>query len=302
MAMYQAIHPESSVGSNAVVQPLDAQMGTFSRPQANTEDINTPLSPFTKANGNPIISRDVSSARSIHNFGYAYPEVPVEYRSRSDNELAAFARKAAADLYYSNDVDETTVGAAIQAPSFTNGTALSPPPPKQNSKKRTEWLATITFDASEIDDSFTVWIYIGEELATGEELLGSKNLVDGCSSFGGHGSMDNMLISGTVPLTRALTRKGVRLDPNEVVGYLKDNLHWKVMRGSEVFNIDNLSSLKVQVNGAEVVYSNDSSELPVYGEWKTYYEPTASKKGGSNVYRKIPLLSKDVVAVNSTSV
>lgn len=302
MAMYQAIYPESAVGNNAIVQPLRAQMGTFSRPQAETEDINTPLTPFTHADGSSFISRDISSARSIYTLGYAYPEVPPEYRTRSDEELSTFTRQAASALYRPDDIEET-VTTSMEAPSIisTNSTFSAA---KVNLRTRMEWLVTITFDGAEIDDSFTVWVYVGDAPTgySGDQFLNSLNIVGGCSVFGMSTSMGSAIISGTVPLTKALTKKEVGLNPKRVIGYLKDNLYWRILKGSEIIDFAKLPSLKVQVNAAEVRYDEDERKLPVYGEWKTYYEPTALKKGGSSLYRKIPLVSKDVVAVNSTAI
>lgn len=303
MAIYQAIYPESVAGTRAVVQPLNAVIGTFTRPIVSTENIDTPLAPFTHATGQGFTSQDVSSAKSIYTLGYAYPETPSEYQSRSDADLSDFARKAVDDLYAPApaELDKTASTVAEAPASLTNATAVTLPTTQPGVKKRVEWLATITFDESEIDGSFTVWVYIGDAPAgSGEQFLISKNLVDGCSSFSNK-MKARSVISGTVPLTKALTVKGVTLNPRSAATYLKDNFHWRVMKGTEQVDITKLPSLKVQVNAADVEYYDDPSKLPVYGEWKTYYEPTAAKRGGSDYSRKIRLLAKEVVAVNSTT-
>jgi len=108
------------VGNDAIVQPLQAQKRTFSRSQTVTEDINTHLTPFTHSDGSSFTSRDVSSARNIYTFAYAYPEVPVKYRTRSNEDLTTFAYQAVTDLYNPDDVDET-VNMTTEAPSSDNG-------------------------------------------------------------------------------------------------------------------------------------------------------------------------------------
>lgn len=308
MALYQAIFPESSAGSRAIVQPLDAQFGTFTRPQLSNENVDTPLTPFRHTNGGDWTSRDVSSAKSIYQLGYAYPEVPADFASRSDSELADFTRRAVDALYSPQDLEETAslpgetqVSAFMAMDSNTTSKSGITTPVEAGTKKRVEWLATVIFDESEIDGSFTVWLFVGEEPSgSGDQVLMTKSLVGGCSSFSSKKMSKRSVISGAIPLTRALTVEGVTLDPKDAATYLKDNLHWRIMKGSEQLDTSALPSLQVQVNAAEVEYSDDPTILPVYGEWRSYYEATAQKAGGTTIENNSPLLSEDIAAVNST--
>jgi tyrosinase len=205
-AMYQAINP----GSN--VEPLVQQEPNFAFPNpGGIEDMNTKFYPFRHPNGQEFTSHDVSSADSIHKYGYAYPEVPS---GKSSSELSQFTRKAVCALY----------GPKTNTTNFRSmpGGGL----------ERTEWLAHITYDESQIDGTFTVSIYVGDVPASTDANLTGKGAVGGCSSFSGT-QRHNARIAGTVPLTPALVTKGVTpANKEEVVKYLKENMTWKIMKVS----------------------------------------------------------------------
>ncbi|KAI5842810.1 hypothetical protein BZA05DRAFT_359599, partial [Tricharina praecox] len=93
-AMYQAARP----GTGVTPQPAT---GVFGRrvQDGDVDDINTPLWPFRKATGGYFTSQDVTTAASIWDFGYAYPEVPTTYRGRPAAELRAFVVARVNALY-----------------------------------------------------------------------------------------------------------------------------------------------------------------------------------------------------------
>jgi tyrosinase len=214
-AIYQAIFP----GSN--VEPLGQTEANFGHPELGVEDIDTTLTPFRHADGKDWTSREVSSAKSIYDYGYAYPEVPVEYKDRSDAELQEFASKAMEALY---------------GPKVTknkgDGFHDSPAKGGDGSTARNEWLAHINYDESQIDGTFGVWVYMGEVPESGDSMLTDDSLIGGCMSFAGGHQNHKSMITGTVPLTQALLKKKIALGKESVVAYLKDNLHWRILRVS----------------------------------------------------------------------
>ncbi|TGZ77648.1 Di-copper centre-containing protein, partial [Ascodesmis nigricans] len=95
IAMYQAVHPGRGV------EPQAATMN-FANPMPSPgeeEDDLTPLRPFYDRTGRFYTSRDMISASSIFDFGYSYPEIPVHFRGRPDEELQAFTRSRVNALY-----------------------------------------------------------------------------------------------------------------------------------------------------------------------------------------------------------
>lgn len=206
-AIYQAIHPGS------VIEPLARTRPNYGYPtEDGVEDINTILYPFKHQDSQYWTSNDVSAAESTHKYGYAYPEIPSNL---AGEELRSHAVTAVHALY----------GPNTDTPNFneTDGGAL----------KRTEWLAHISFDESQIDGTFTVWVYIGDVAAGHEDSLSGKALVGGCASFSGGVTLTKRsIVAGTVPLTQAMANEGVKVSGRkaDVVAYLRKNLKWKVMQ------------------------------------------------------------------------
>ncbi|KAI5798574.1 common central domain of tyrosinase-domain-containing protein [Pyronema domesticum] len=273
-AMYQAINP----GSN--VEPLVQREPNFAFPNpGGIEDMNTKFYPFRHPNGQEFTSHDVSCADSIHKYGYAYPEVPS---GKSGAELSQFTSKAVCALY---------------APKINTTNFRSMP---GGGWERTEWLAHVTYDESQIDGTFKVSIYVGDVPASTDAKLTDKSVIGGCSSFSGT-QKHNAQIAGTLPLTPTLVTKGVTpANKEEVVKYLKENMTWKILKGAEEVPLSQLPSLCVGVSAAPVQYFPQEGRLPTYGEWSTYYEATQDKVGGMKVTDSALVGSKNVVRVNGT--
>lgn len=206
--IYQAIYP----GSN--VEPLSRTTETFRFPnESGVEDINTPLYPFKHEDSQYWTSKDVSTAESTHKYGYAYPEVPSHLEV---DELKIYAAAAVKSLYGPN----TNTSNFHETPS--------------GALQRTEWLAHINFDGSQINGTFAIWLYIGGVPEGQLEKLTGEALVGGCASFSGGATLikPRIITAGTVPLTQALANKGVKVSgpKADVVGYLKKHLEWRIMR------------------------------------------------------------------------
>lgn len=79
---------------------------------------------------------------------------------------------------------------------------------------RTEWLAHISLDGSQIPGTFEVRMYL------------SDKTVGAVTSFGGAAKKSSIPISGTVPLTQALLDNGA----SDALATLRDFLTWKIMK------------------------------------------------------------------------
>lgn len=90
--MYQATHP----GVKLTPRPRSP---TFALGGNGPDDLSTPLYPFRHANGREWTSNDVNFARSIHDHGYSYPEVP---QGLAQPELKAFTTRKINELYRPN--------------------------------------------------------------------------------------------------------------------------------------------------------------------------------------------------------
>ena len=289
IAMYQAIHPDRKM------EPQQAS-GTFHRrvTVGMRDDINTPLAPFRKPNGNYYTSNDVSSAASIWSLGYAYPEVPYSYQNRTAS-LPSFTTSRVNALY--RPAGSTT---------------------KRNVEiQRREWICHMTFDAGEIAGSADVQIFFDPKanvapsagptaVGTGTAASGTGFIpfptktpkfkndttsgIDSSAHFVGSAasfqdaSMFGMKmdITGAVYMTDALLAAGCpSLEPSDVEPFLKKNLKWVIKLGGEqIIPLERVPSLKVGVSSAEAMYPANEETLAEFGEFTTHYSVTEDKKCG----------------------
>jgi hypothetical protein len=263
-AMYQATHP------GQVVTPQPATPVFARQVNAQTMDtIDTPLWPFRKPNRQYYTSRDVSTAGSIWDLGYAYPEIPVSYRERSQQDLESFvasrinalyapasALPAAPALIRNVIVEKSPKDSQYQAvtedstaakPAADASSAIAAP---GNGKTTREWLCHFVFTPAEVGagTSPQLDVYFANasnasrpatDAASSLNQNPALNRATGdyyVGSGAGLGKLEyteadrNMKITATVPLTQALT--DMNIDPNNVpacVKHLADNLAWRII-------------------------------------------------------------------------
>lgn len=301
VAMYQAIYP------GRVVTPQRAS-GTFARrvtSSSQVDDINTPLAPFRKPSGSYYTSRDVSSARSIYSFGYAYPEVPPSYRTRTDSELSAFTSGRVNALYRPSTASRRRRVKRAEEPSLesetlsSNSTSTSAATSTStDSTKKLEWIAHILMDASEFKTTTQVLLFLGDISPDPKTRLTQDNLIGGGASFAKlHSEMTKKTpVTATVPLTEALKKAGLDTDDRvSCVEYLKSKLRWAVQSGNEDYPLSELSSLSVGASSAVVDYS---TPIPTWGNFETFYQVTSAKAGGLTVAESTLVSSKTITNVS----
>jgi tyrosinase len=210
-AMYQAVYP------GRLVTPQPAT-GVFARKvkEGDMDTIDTPLWPFKKPTGEYYTSRDVSAAGSIWDFGYEYPEVPVQYRGQ-EQELKSFTTGKINALYSPSSV-------------FTKKRE------EAANSTRTEWLCHFVFIPAEVGATAMLEIYLGGENIT---TIGSSSTTD--DGYVGSGAAlgrmtytehdKKMRITAAVPLTYKLEEEKIETnDAAAVVAYLKENLRWSMQK------------------------------------------------------------------------
>jgi len=229
-AMYQAIWPGEFIGT----VPAAPSFGRIVRP-GDTDDVNTPLRPFRHADGRDWTSADASGATSIMNYGYTYPEIPVEYRTRPAQDLTTYVTGRVNDLYRpalsggSTGPSPGTGSGTRPSPGTGSGTGNGTNTGSGNYKSRREWIALVQVDQGEMYGQFSILVFIGDVPTTVTDWQTTPSQVGGCATFGEEQSRDEHIIRGTVPLTEALVDKKVDVnDPSSCVPYLRKNLKWVI--------------------------------------------------------------------------
>lgn len=89
-----------------------------------------------------------------------------------------------------------------------------------------------------------------------------------------------------MPLQQALIDNVVAiksLNPDDVVAYLSDNLHWTAsLMNNTPIAVETLGLLDISVSAANVTISNDPSVFPIFGNYTIYPLATKGKTDGLN--------------------
>jgi len=172
-----------------------------------------------------------------------------------------------------------------------NDTVLAPPVSLVStpSGARYQYTANIATQRFALDGSYNIFVFLGNFSANAatwpfdQSLVGSYGIF---STTGMTGMSGNHTVSGTVPLTRALTAQVAAgnledLSVENVARYLQDNMQWRVAssEGVEIPAAD-VPGLQVSVVTANATLPADPSQFPVFGEWITLPVVTAGRAGG----------------------
>ncbi|KAI5782554.1 common central domain of tyrosinase-domain-containing protein [Geopyxis carbonaria] len=265
-AMWQAITPASTVNTQSGITAQAARSRTMGYPAGTIENADTPLWPFRTPAARLLTSRPFSSAKGIFTYGYSYPEVPADLRNASDDSLAAYTRARIDELY----------GPTVRRPANSRLAAGAP-------VSRTEWSASVIFDAGELPETFTVWVFLGA--TTPPTSATDPTLVSGVTSFsmtGGASAGGSNIIAGAVPLTGALEAANVGLAASEALPFLRQRLTWAVINNADgaVLPTGSLKSLEVSVASNEVAHFAQKERMAEGGSWTVYREVTKGKAGG----------------------
>ncbi|KAG0642707.1 hypothetical protein HOY80DRAFT_917226 [Tuber brumale] len=114
-------------------------------------------------------------------------------------------------------------------------------------------------------------------------IYGNLPTTTGCAKHSKEDE-DRFTVTGSIPLTGVLLGRITELkslEPEIVVPYLKNNLHWMCSRPDNTpIPIEEIPSLKVGVASVLVQIPTADHLLPTYGQWQRLYEVTAGRIGG----------------------
>lgn len=190
-----------------------------------------------------------------------------------------------------------------QAPSIPVDNDIAPDAPPVpdaitklvESNKYTEYVANLRAVKHGLNQTFTVYIFLGDFNSDPSTWPFEYNTVGRFTVLGRAAdtpcakctddAANGLVITGTVPLTSALLQdlvaeKIASLDAEEVVPHLVKNLHWRIVGfdGTEVERVD-VPGLKVSVVSTEV--SVGENDVPVYGgQWVTHTDVSDGRPGG----------------------
>ncbi|CAG7854383.1 Tyrosinase; AltName: Full=Monophenol monooxygenase [Serendipita indica DSM 11827] len=200
----------------------------------------------------------------------------------------------------------TTAEVEVQVPALETQTfsiekqpeiALPPPPTVERVlKEYNEWTVNISVEKYAVRKPFLVYIFIGDfepdssTWATDPDLVGTwsmfGNELDNTQCANCHEAAEqHKMISGSIPLTNGLVRKGFELgglDRETIVPYLTRELHWRVTGlAREDIKREDIPSLKVSVTRSVVSVPESLTEFPVWGEPIQEPEITVGRPGGA---------------------
>jgi tyrosinase len=266
-AMWQIINP----GSYVVPEP--ATYNTFTNYAHQTQDVNSPLTPFYKDTAGNFWTSD--EVRATETFGYAYAETANAPGTNVTSQVIT----AINNLYG----PETT----IQSLKLAQRESESP----HTSGTDTEWICNIRVSKYALNAPFFIHVFLGpfnpdpSSWSFDPNLVGSHFIsVKGASAIANSpcNCDPNQMVSGTIPLTHALMKHVSAedlksLDPEDVNPYLAQNLKYRVTlsNDTEVGNGD-LPSLKISVISVQVQTPESVDELPTWGEMKGHMDVSTS--------------------------
>ncbi len=258
-AIWQVLNP----GSYVIPEP--ATYNTFTNYAGQTQDVNSPLTPFYKDSFG--IFWDSAEVVNTTTFGYAYAET-----SGTTNTMSQVV--AAINKLYGPGAQPTSLSKALKLRDVP-GTTI-------------EWITNIRVKKFAINAPFFIYIFLGTfnpdpaSWSFDPNLVGTHFIaVKGLSAITNSPCSDcdpDQMVSGTIPLTHALLKyvKNGDLDSfdhSDVTQFLSPNLKYRIAltNNTEVGNAD-VPSLKISVVSANVQTPVGDTELPVWSDMKVHMD------------------------------
>ncbi|WPH00294.1 Di-copper centre-containing protein [Acrodontium crateriforme] len=289
-ALWQAIYNES------YVEPMAAVEQTFAFPVGAKEDVNSPLEPFHRdISGNFWTSQSVRSVRTL---GYTYADLgngSITAIKANINKL--YANTKASSIISRRDEDD-----AVNDPRklFTNGDIIMEPKVTVLDDKQHEYLANILSSKHALNQSYAVYLFLGDfednpycwplspSLVGTHAVFASLSNADVASSAKTMvlRTMSPVIVTGTIPLTSkllALVQSGElsSMDIHTVSGYLAENLKWRIGTFDESqVSVEEFSDLVITVVTAEVEPAVSMGQFPTWGAFTELHNVTHGKSGG----------------------
>ena len=213
-AIWQTIWPDTYIGSSP------ATSGTATIAVGDILSGDTNLTPFhSSANGTFWTS---ASVRNTTTLGYTYPET-------ADNN-------ASCTIQAVNSLYSPTAGTPQNQ---TTSKRLGERDGSQQPGVYYEWITNIRVDQHALDTTFSVFVFLGNFSSNTQNWMTDPALVGSHTVFMPFSSetsgTDEIIVAGTVPLTKALNRNAIAGGYNTanktgVEAYLTSNLHWRIAK------------------------------------------------------------------------
>ncbi|KAF3927764.1 Tyrosinase [Orbilia brochopaga] len=246
MAMFQAVQP------TLWVTPAPA-VGTFARlvPPITTDDTNSLLYPFLRADGSWWISSHMTPVSTIWKSNYGYPEVPCSYSTRTPEDL---------DKFTTNQVNTLYAKGRTPIPGTTR-----------------DWNVRLLIDQAEIAGGFDIYVYGGTRPSDPYSDPYGTGYIGSLSSMN-LGNADSYTYKASriryvdVPLNAYLTQYGYYdTDPYKITDYISKDLYYTIIANGKPCAFTDLYTAKIGVYSREVYSDGKQDTLPYYSADPVYH-------------------------------
>ncbi|KAL2755917.1 hypothetical protein ACRALDRAFT_2027571 [Sodiomyces alcalophilus JCM 7366] len=224
--------------------------GLFAAPRGTTVTEKTPLAPFDGPDG-PLDSEDFISSQ-----GWGYTYEPLRFWDQEPSQLKTAVTRTINELYGPVRQAETTGargGILSRIGVRAKRDVYRPWQEQEQPTTETEYFAMVEVERSELDLPAVVNLFVRGHHAGTVALLGMP--VEGISY-------------DEIPLQRIISPAGLAdLDADDLLCALTEDLQIKIMKpdGTSI-PLENVPSLKVDVESVDVVLPSSMDELPLFGK------------------------------------
>ncbi|KAH8653861.1 common central domain of tyrosinase-domain-containing protein [Xylariales sp. PMI_506] len=290
-ALWQALNTDVTIETiPSLTDRYNAKAGTVENGESSLEPWHKTAHPSMK---DYYIANDVKELNSTFEYGYYYPETPlslfgdpVRMKAFVTGQIYALygppkpkphAPAAKMPAVHNNPTNGAPAENGDQ-PGGDNGEAAplphhTLPVPIHNplsSLKATHWQVFLRVKNFALTGTWAVHIFFGDPPPEEKDWLLSDTR-----------ALDEILVTGQVPLNDSLREKGIDVEDTEgVVAYLKENLKWRVVKDTQNVDITPDMNLTVGVSAREIEYPSTTDKLPTWGESQIYPAATAGQTGG----------------------
>ncbi|KAF1826772.1 Di-copper centre-containing protein, partial [Dissoconium aciculare CBS 342.82] len=276
-ALWQAMNP--TLTFNASQKAVD---NTYTIKINDPIDNTTNLTPFLKGDGQYWQPKDVADYKAT--FSYTYPEfltglTPIQ-------QINALYSSSRGPVVTERSLGSYAPAGKAAAPSAIDNAKLAA------NGSEYQYSADIQTPRFALQSSYTVYIFLGEPASEDpstwsfdDNQVGPFGVLAGVP--GSNMVMEEVIISGSIPLTRKLQRKLESgelksMAPTDVNPYLKANLKWKISWLGSCVDPTTLKGFIVSVAASTATLPADDTEAPVYSPSHIIVDVTAGVAGGLN--------------------
>lgn len=266
LTMWQVIYPSSWV------EPMPNEQTSYNAPKGTVQTSDSPLTPFMVSQDGTFW--DANMARSPETFGYQYADTyspsmsPQRARDNLMRKIATWYGHTStwsltkrSGTLTARGRDATTLAAEPEA-GVPNVRPDAPDPPAAaviTDDAWTEWIANAHADAASVNQSFSLHFFVGQPPHASAGYLWAKNRIGSVDFMSAFTSPDSRaIVSGAVPMTRALTKLVARgdisnLSPTAVKAFLEKNLQFRVQGATdgEEISPQSIGELGIEVVSAD---------------------------------------------------